>query len=481
MNHRMIVNTIGKMVLLEAGLLLLPLATALVYGESCAVDFLITVGISAAVGLLLVRTVRPRSSVIYAREGFVICAVTWLVFSAIGALPFVLSGEIPNYIDAIFETVSGFTTTGASILTDVESMSHGMLLWRSFTHWVGGMGILVFIVAVLPSTSDRTIHILRAEMPGPTMGKIVPRLRDTAKILYLIYLGMTVVEVILLLAGGMSFFDSLLHTFGTAGTGGFGIKADSIGSYSPYCQWVITIFMALFGINFNLYYLLLVGNVRQVLKSTELRWYLTIMLGSTAIITANIFSMYSGISESLRAAAFQVSSIMTTTGYSTVNFDLWPELSKAILLMLMFIGACAGSTAGGIKVSRIVMMFKIIKRELRRLLHPRSVSTIKFEGKTVDEQTLSSVSNYFLIYIICFVVQLLLVSLDNFDFLTNFTAVASCFNNIGPGLGTVGPLGSFAGYSLFSKAVLSFGMLFGRLEILPMVLAFSPSTWQRSR
>lgn len=356
MNHRMIVNTIGKMVLLEAGLLLLPLATALVYGESCAVDFLITIGISAAVGLLLVRTVRPRSSVIYAREGFVICAVTWLVFSAIGALPFVLSGEIPNYIDAIFETVSGFTTTGASILTDVESMSHGMLLWRSFTHWVGGMGILVFIVAVLPSTSDRTIHILRAEMPGPTMGKIVPRLRDTAKILYLIYLGMTVVEVILLLAGGMSFFDSLLHTFGTAGTGGFGINADSIGSYSPYCQWVITIFMALFGINFNLYYLLLVGNVRQVLKSTELRWYLTIMLGSTAIITANIFSMYSGISESLRAAAFQVSSIMTTTGYSTVNFDLWPELSKAILLMLMFIGACAGSTAGGIKVSRLSLI-----------------------------------------------------------------------------------------------------------------------------
>ena len=477
MNIRMVFNILGKMANVEAALLLLPTAVALCYKESCAISLLITAAICLTVGILLSLIFRPKNHIIYAREGFAIVALVWLFASLFGALPFYISGEIPSYIDAFFETVSGFTTTGASILTDVEAMSKGLIFWRSFTHWVGGMGVLVFIMAITPNISDRSIHIMRAEMPGPIIGKLVPRVKDTAKILYLIYIVMTITQIILLLCGGMSLFDSVVHTFGTAGTGGFGIKADSVGGYNPYLQWVITIFMFLFGINFNLYYLLLIKHFKSVLHSSELWTYIGLALTSITLITINIYPAYDSLSTAIRDSSFQVSSIMTTTGYSTTDFDLWPVFSKTILLLLMFIGACAGSTAGGLKVSRVVLLFKMILKEIKRKLHPNSVSTVVFEEIKVDTATLNSVNVYFAIYMLCFSSILLLISIDDFDFLTNFSAVASCFNNIGPGLAKVGPLLSFADYSDFSKLALSFAMLLGRLEIFPLLLAFMPSTW----
>ena len=391
-----------------------------------------------------------------------------------------LSGQIPSYIDAFFETVSGFTTTGASILTHVESMSHSLLFWRSFTHWMGGMGVLVLMVAIMPNLSSRTIHVLRAEMPGPTMGKLVPRLRDTAKILYVLYFVLTAAEFVLLLAGGMPVFDSAIHALGTAGTGGFGIKGDSIASYSPYLQWVIAAFMMLFGVNFNLYYLLILRQFRSILRSEELWTYVIVVLSATGLIAWNILPLYQNLSEATRQAFFQVNTITSTTGFSTADFNQWPELSKTLLVLLMFMGGCAGSTAGGLKVSRLVMLYKIVKRELRHLLHPRSVGAVRFEGKTVDNTTLISVANYFAIYAGLFVVFLLIVSFQpGFNLQSNFTAVASCFNNIGPGLDLVGPAANFAAYKPVLKLVLSFAMLFGRLEIYPMLISMSPSTWLR--
>ncbi|MFR4008396.1 MAG: TrkH family potassium uptake protein [Christensenellales bacterium] len=418
---------------------------------------------------------KPKDRLIYAKEGFVIVALAWMALSAVGALPFVISREIPSFADAFFETVSGFTTTGASILTDVESMSCGLLFWRSFTHWIGGMGVLVFIMAIVPSISDRTIHILRAEVPGPIVGKLVPKTKDTAKILYLIYIVMTILEMILLICGGMSLFESALHSFATAGTGGFGIMANSVGGYSPYLQWVIAIFMLLFGVNFNLYYLLLIKKFRAVVKSEELWWYIGISLASILIITINIYPIYHNVADALRHSSFQVSSIITTTGFSTTDFNLWPSLSKGILLMLMFVGGCAGSTAGGLKVSRILLMGKAARRELTHILHPRSVAVARLEGKKVDESTLSSVNNYFVLYMAGFILAFLLLCFEPFDFETNFSAVAACYNNVGPGLGLVGPLSSFAGYSAFSKIVLSIAMLLGRLEIYPVLFALSHS------
>lgn len=480
MNRRFVFYILGQIVKLEAAFLALPLIVAICYGEQKGIfAFLITICIALAVGFALTLIFKTANKVIYAKEGLVIVALAWVVMSAIGALPFVLSGDIPSYADAFFETVSGFTTTGASILTNVEEISHGALFWRSFTHWIGGMGVLVFIMAIIPSVSDRSIHIMRAEMPGPIVGKIVPRAKQTAKILYLIYIAMTVIEIILLLCGNMSFFDSVIHTFGTAGTGGFGVYSDSIASFSPYSQWIITVFMALFGVNFNLYYLLLIRRFRSVISSGELWCYIGILLTSTAVISANIYPIYNNLTDAVRHSAFQVSSIMTTTGFSTVNFDTWPELSKGILLVLMFVGACAGSTGGGLKVSRIVMFFKMIKRELKRMIHPRSVSTVQFDGKTVDAVTLNSVSTYFLLYILLFALIFLLLCLEPFDFETNFSAVASCINNIGPGFGMVGPAGSFAAYSVVSKLGLSLAMLLGRLEIYPMLFALTPSVWTK--
>ena len=481
MNRRMICYTLGRIVQVMAFLLFLPALVAVLYRESCVWDFLITIVLALGCGSVLALLSKPRDHVIYAKEGFIIVSLAWVAMSALGALPFVLSGEIPSFVNAFFETVSGFTTTGASILDNVEEMSHGLLFWRSFTHWIGGMGVLVFVMAILPNISDRSIHIMRAEMPGPIVGKLVPRAKDTAKILYLIYIVMTAVQVVLLLCGGMSLFDSLIHTFGTAGTGGFGVKSTSIGGYSPYLQWVITIFMLLFGINFNLYYLVLIRRFRSAVRSSELWWYIGVVVVSIAVITWNISDKTSTFGDSFRTAAFQVSSIITTTGYSTVDFNLWPQLSKTILLILMFIGGCAGSTAGGLKVSRVLILLKRVRRELRRMIHPRSVNSVQFEGKTIPDVTLNNVTVYLAIYFFIYFIVLLLLSFEPFDFETNFSATAACFNNVGPGFSLVGPASSYSAYSPFSKWVLSFAMLFGRLEIFPLILTLSPTTWSKNK
>lgn len=479
MNRRMVFHILGQMFKVVAVLMLFPFLVSLIYKEQCMWSFLISIVIAFAIGFPLAFLCKTENSVIYAKEGFVIVALGWLAMSAIGALPFYFSGEISSYVDAFFETVSGFTTTGASILTDVESLSKGLLFWRSFTHWVGGMGVLVFIMAVVPKMSDRSIHILRAEMPGPIVGKLVPKARDTAKILYIIYIFMTVVEIIMLLCGGMSLFDSLVHAFGTAGTGGFGIKANSIAGYNSYLQWVITVFMLIFGVNFNLYYLLLLRKPKAVFKSEELWVFVGIVLTATVLISFNIAPLYDSVSDTVRNAAFQVASIISTTGYSTADFNLWPNLSKGILFILMFTGACAGSTAGGFKLSRIVLLIKMIRRKIKKLVHPRAVTSVKFEGRKIESPVLSSVAVYLSLYVVCFISLFLVLCIEPFDLETNLSAAASCFNNVGPGFGKVGPMYSYAEYSSFSKVVLSFAMLFGRLEIYPLLLTFTPSTWMK--
>ena len=480
MNKKMVFSTLGKLTLSEAVLMIIPLIVSLIYRETkVAVSFVITIGIALIVGGALYYFFRTSNKLMFAKEGFVIVAFGWLIMSAIGALPFVISGDIPSYVDAFFETVSGFTTTGATILRDIESLSRGALFWRSFTHWVGGMGVLVFVMAILPSVSDRPMHIMRAEMPGPIVGKIVPRARETARILYIIYFAMTLIEMLLLFAGGMPLFDSIVHSFGTAGTGGFGIKADSIASYSNYHQWVITVFMFLFGINFNLYYLIIMKKLKTAIKSGELWAYVGIAVVAVIIITFNTRPLFATLEETLRTSAFQVSSIITSTGYSTVDFNAWPTLSKTLLIALMFVGACAGSTGGGFKVARVVMLVKMIKQELRRTIHPRSVTSVNFEGKAVDKTTLSSVSAYLAIYVVFFISTILVISFEPFGFETNFTAALSCINNIGPIFSQVDPSVSFANYTGISKIILSFVMLFGRLEIYPLLIALSPSTWTR--
>ena len=482
MNIKMVFKTVGRISQIAALLLLIPAVVALIYGESKQFfAFFITAVAAFVIGFIVRLLTKTKNRVIYAKDGFAITALAWIVMALIGALPFVITREIPSYVDAIFETVSGFTTTGASIITNVETMSRSMLFWRSFTHWIGGMGVLVFVMAIIPNFTDRSIHIMRAEMPGPIIGKLVPRVKDTAKILYLIYIFLTVLQTVLLLLGGMPFYDSIVHTFGTAGTGGFGIKADSIASYNPYCQWVIAIFMLLFGVNFNLYYLLLLRRIRTALKSSELWCYISIALVSVVIITANIMPIYKNFADSLRQSVFQVASIISTTGFVTTNFDSWPGLSKAILLLLMFSGACAGSTAGGLKVSRTVMLFKSVGKELRKMLHPRSVAKIHFEGKSVEDSTLNSVSTYFVIYMICFFAMFLLISFEPFGMETNFSAVAACFNNVGPGFAAVGPASNYSAYTDFSKIVLSFAMLLGRLEIFPIIIFFSPRAWMKKK
>ena len=488
MNYRMVFSMIGRLLMLEAGLLLLPAACSAVYGESSVWALLIAAAIALLVGGGMVLICRTHKQAIYAKEGFVIAALSWIFLSAVGALPFVISGEIPNYIDAFFETVSGFTTTGASILTNLGTraeplaLSHGILFWRSFTHWVGGMGVLVLMMALVPSGSGRTIHVMRAEVPGPIVGKLVPRLRDTAKILYLIYLALTAVEVVCLLVAGMPLFDSLIHTFGTAGTGGFGMYSTSVGEYNIACQWIITVFMWLFGVNFNVYYLLLIRSVRSALSSREVWLYGGITLFAVAAITVNVLPLeqYATIEETVRHAAFQVSSIITTTGYATTDFNLWPMFAKCVLVLLMFIGACAGSTGGGLKVSRVMLVGKAVGRELKRLVHPRSVGVVRLEGKRVEESVVQSATAYIVLYFMLFGASFLLLCLEPaFDLESNFTAVTACINNIGPGLGAVGPTGSYADYSVLSKVVLSFAMLLGRLEIYPLVLALLPGTWTK--
>ena len=456
----------------------LPLIASVIYGELKVIwSFLIAIGISLLLGFALRLFSKPGTTVIYAREGFAIVTYAWLIMAAIGALPFVFSGEIPKYVDAFFEMVSGFTTTGASILTDVESMSKGLLLWRSFSHWIGGMGVLVFVMAIIPNMSDRSIHIMRAEMPGPEVGKLLPKARDTAKILYLIYIALTAIMVIFLLAGGMPFFESLLHAFGTAGTGGFGIKNDSVASYNSYLQWVIAIFMLVFTVNFNLYYLILIKKFRSVVKSTEFWSFVGIVVVCIGIISANIFNRYNGFEETFRTSTFQVASIISTSGFGTTNFNDWPALSKAILMLLMMIGGCAGSTAGGLKISRAVMLVKSVFRELKKMLHPRSVKVVKMEGKRVDEQILSSVTTYFAVYIMCMIVIFILLSLEPFTVETNLSATLSCFNNVGPAFGSASA--NYSCYSDFSTLLLSLAMLLGRLEIFPLILGLNPMVWKK--
>lgn len=477
MNRKMVLYTVGRIILLEGVLLLIPLAVSLYYREFLtAWAFATTIAVSAVTGLLLMLLNRHNDRILFAKGGFVTVALSWVALSLIGALPFTLCRAIPSYIDAVFETVSGLTTTGASILSDPSLLDRGLLFWRSFTHWIGGMGVIVLMLAVMPAESGRTIHVLRAEVPGPVVGKLVPRLRDTAKILYLIYLLLTVVEIVFLLCGGMPLFDSVLHAFGTAGTGGFGIKADSMSSYSPYLQWVIMAFMLLFGINFNLYYFLFLRRIKPVLKSGELWCYLAIVTVATGVIMGNVLPLYDTFSEALRHSAFQVSSIITTTGYSTTNFAAWPELSKSVLLILMLIGGCAGSTAGGLKVARVILLFKTVGRDLKKMLHPRSVSVVQVSGKPVDEQTLGGASSYFILYMVLMIATFFVLSFEPAMSLeANLSAAVSCFNNIGPGFAEIST--SFAAYSDVSTVVLTLAMLFGRLEIYPILFALTPSVW----
>lgn len=478
MNYSIIRYVLGIVLKFESLFLLLPVFVGIFYGERSTWFFFAVAGLCLAVGWLLSFR-KPRSYVFYAVEGFVSVSLSWAVLSFFGALPFWLSGEIPSLVDAMFETISGFTTTGASILSDVEALSHCCLFWRSFTHWIGGMGVLVFVLAVFPMRGGQSMFLMKAESPGPSVEKLVPRVRTTATILYGVYTVMTFAEIILLAVTGMSLFDAVTLSLGTAGTGGFGVLNDSVGSYAPHLQVIITVFMILFGVNFNIYYLLLRKKVGAALRSEELRVYLGIIAASGLLIAWNIRGIFPNPLEALRHSFFQVASIITTTGYSTVDFNQWPQFSATILVMLMFVGACAGSTGGGIKVSRIVIMIKSVIKELFMVNHPHAVREEKLDGRTVHLETRRSIHIFVVSYALIYAVSLLLVSLDNFDFTTNFTAVAATINNIGPGLAMVGPAANFGIFSVPSKIVLMFDMLAGRLELLPMIILFAPVTWKR--
>lgn len=485
MNRRMVGYLLGQLMLVELLVLIPPMFISMYCGEWHAVRaFLYTILLVAAGGLALLR-LKPQNKAIYSAEGFVVTALGWVLLSFFGGLPFFFSGAITNPFDCFFEIVSGFTTTGASILSDVEVLPKGILFWRSFTHWLGGMGVLVFLLAVAPghkSGEGHDLYLMRAESPGPAVDKFTSKIRQSAKILYAIYIGMSVLETVLLLAGGMPLFDSLCNMFGTAGTGGFSIKNASMAAYpSFYLQGVVTVFMALFGVNFTIFYLLLIREFSQALHDEELRCYLGIMLGSIALITINVLPHYKTWFEALHHAAFQVSSVMTTTGYATTDFNAWPQLSKTILVLLMILGASAGSTGGGIKSARIVILFKSVRKEIRRMLHPRAVQTVQMNGKPLEDRIIKGVNVFMAVYFCVMGVSFLLVSLDDFDMITNLTAVLSCLNNIGPGLELVGPTGNFGHFSNFSKLVLTADMLLGRLEIFPMLLLFSPTAWKCRR
>ena len=479
MNYGMIAYVLGWILSMEAMLLVPAGITAIVYREKEGLAILITILICLIPGVIRLF-VKPRKKQIYAKEGLVITSLSWLLLSLFGALPFRISGHIPHMVDAVFETASGFTTTGASILTDVEALPHCLLFWRSFTHWVGGMGILVFLIAVLPMAGNGSdMFLMKAESPGPSIKKIVPKVKGTASTLYAMYVVITVVEFILLVLGRMPIFDSLVLTFGTAGTGGFGVRNDSIGSYTTYQQVVITIFMILFGINFSAYFLLYKRRFREILGMKEVLVYLGIILCATTLISINIAPMYTSKGMAVKDAAFQVGSIITTTGYSTTDFNLWPSFSKTILVTLMFIGACAGSTGGGIKVSRIIILIKTVFKELDYVVHPNNVRKIKVDGKQLEHTVLRSVNVFMASYIIIFVGSLLIVSLDGFDYESSFTAIAATLNNIGPGLGVPGPASNFSMFSNLSKIVMTFDMIAGRLELFPVLILFSRRTWKR--
>ena len=467
------------MTLAGSALFLLPAVVSLCYGEFDTVLTFVLVGAGLAVLSLPMTLVKPRSKDMYTKEGLIIVAMLWIVFPLAGAVPFYISGEIPRFIDAVFESVSGFTTTGSTILTDVESLSHGMLFWRSFTHWIGGMGILVFALAVFPSSKD-SMYLMRAECPGPQVGKFVPKGKNTAMYMYAMYGVLTVVTIILLCAGGMPLFDSICHAMGTAGTGGFGIKNAGVAFYnSAYIDGVITVMMILFGVNFNIFYFLLIRRFKDVGKNLELRVYFIILAAATVLIGANIYPIYRSVGESFRYAVFQVASIMTTTGFATADYNLWPAFSQIILVMLMLVGACAGSTGGGFKVQRLIIIFKNVGKYFKKLLHPKSVSLVTSEDKAMDTDTVHGVHCYLGIYMFLMLASMLLISVDNQDFATTFTSVTACFNNIGPGINKVGPMENFSFFSDFSKCVLSLDMLFGRLECLPMMMLFIPAVWKK--
>ena len=478
MNYSIVLYILGCVLKFESAFLVLPALVGLIYREHASVSYLAVAVLCLTLGVLLTHK-KPRSTNLYTREGFVAVALSWIIMSIFGAIPFVLTGDIPFYVDALFETISGFTTTGSSILTDVESISKASLFWRSFTHWIGGMGVFVFIMAILPMMGGSTMNLMKAESPGPSVSKLVPHVKDTAKILYGIYIAITICEATILRALGMPLFDSLTTTFGTVGTGGFGIRNDSIAGYSPAIQITITVFMILSGINYTAYFYILTGKIKELFKIEEVRWYLAIIFGSVAVITWNVRSLYPTFSETLRHAFFQVGSIITTTGYATTDFDLWPALSKTLLVTLMFIGACAGSTSGGIKVSRILILLKTIRKELSLIIHPRQVKKIRMDGHPVDHETLRSANVFLVVYFVLLLTSMLLISVDEFDFSTNFTSVVTVLNNIGPGLNLVGPTQNFSIFSPFSKFVLMFDMLAGRLELFPMMILLMPSTWKR--
>lgn len=482
MNYKMIGKFLSKILIVEAGFMVPALLISVFAGSWPAVyGFALSIGIILAVGIGMYLLCRNSKRSFYAREGMVCVAGSWVAISLFGCLPFLFSEEIPNFIDALFEIVSGFTTTGSSILGNVEALSPGILYWRSFSHWVGGMGVLVFLLA-LSSNGEKgkgyTMHLLRAESPGPNVNKLVPKMRTTARILYLIYVGLTLLNFIFLLIGHMPVFDAVCTALGTAGTGGFGIKNDSMAGYSPYIQNVCTIFMFLFGINFSCYFLLLIRHVKEVVIDQELRLYLIIFVVSVLLITFNVRGLYGSLGETIRHAAFQVSSIMTTTGFATTDFDLWPSFSKALLLCLMFIGGCAGSTAGGLKMGRMLLILKNLRRNIRRLLSPRRVEVVRMNGNRIGEDVLNNVNTYLAAYCVIMVVSFLLISIDGLSVTTNFSAVVACFNNIGPGLDAVGPTCNFSVYSWFSKLILIFDMLAGRLEIFPILILLSKSTWR---
>ena len=478
MNLSMIVYLLGWILAIEGGLMLLPAAVSLIYAEQAVWSFLITAGICGVFSLPLILR-KPKSRVFYLKDGFIVTGLTWILISIFGALPFVLNGCIPNYVDALFEIVSGFTTTGASVVADLDALPKGMIFWRCFAHWIGGMGVLVFLLALLPHTGGSHVNVMKAESPGPQVEKLVPSVQATAKILYGIYISMTAGLLVLLLLTRMPLFDAVTLTFGTAGTGGFGISNIGFAAYTPLQQWIITVGMIMFGVNFNFYFLLILLKIKRAFSIEEVRWYFIVILTAVTLITVDIYGTFDTLGETVRHAAFQGGSIITTTGFSTVDFDLWPTFSKTILVVLMFVGACAGSTGGGMKVSRFVVLFKTIRQELRHVLNPSRVSVTVMDGKQVSYEVLRSINVYVITFVAIFAGSILLISLDGFDPTTNFTAVAATLNNIGPGLAAVGPTQNFGIYSAGAKLVLIFDMLAGRLELFPMLLLFSRETWRK--
>lgn len=473
----MIKNILGWILIFEAGFMALPLLTAAIYWEEVFFSFLISMGICLLIGFLLILG-KPKDRTLYSRDGFIIVALSWVVLSIFGALPFYISREIPSYLDALFETVSGFTTTGASILGEVESLSHATLLWRSFTNWVGGMGVLVFVMAFVPLSGGNNLHIMKAESPGPSVSKLVPKVRTTALILYLIYIALTLIEMVLLLFGGMSLFDAVNAAFATAGTGGFGVKNNSFGGYSSYCQIVVTVFMLLFSINFASYYLILMKKFKDAFTS-EVKAFIGIVVALIAIITINSYGLFDSLGEAIKHVSFSVASIISTTGFATVDFNQWPELSRLCLVLAMFIGACAGSTGGGLKVSRILISLKSIGKEISLMIHPRQVKKVMIDKRPIEHEIVRATNVYMVCYVLIFVASMLLISFENHDLVTNFTAVAATINNIGPGLELVGPTSNFGFFTSFSKIVLIFDMLVGRLELFPMLVLFFPGTWKK--